>query len=181
MKRRIPRLRSDEEAQAFIDSDLSDLDFAQFKSGRLQLEERARSEIYQLFERAIIEKKQLVCMYNGRHRELCPIILGHSNGEEKALTYQFAGEGKSGVPSGGKWKCFRLAGISEVHLRDGPWLAGSRHSQKQTCVEVVDLDVNPDSPYNPKRRLADLAKVQTNPADVRTRTPNRTKPRAPAK
>jgi len=24
--------------------------------------------------------------------------------------------------------------------------------QPQSCVDIVDLDVNPDSPYNPQRR-----------------------------
>jgi hypothetical protein len=38
-------------------------------------------------------------------------------------------------------------------LRDGPWHAGDSHNQPQGCVDVVDLDVNPASPYNPKRRL----------------------------
>jgi predicted nucleotidyltransferase len=40
MKRRVPRLRTNEEAEAFLESDLSDLDFSQFKSGRLRLEKR---------------------------------------------------------------------------------------------------------------------------------------------
>ena len=31
MNRKVPRLRSDEEAEAFLAQDLSDLDFAQFK------------------------------------------------------------------------------------------------------------------------------------------------------
>jgi hypothetical protein len=31
MKRQVPKLRTDEEAEAFLDSDLSDLDFEQFK------------------------------------------------------------------------------------------------------------------------------------------------------
>jgi len=30
---------------------------------------------------------------------------------------------------------------------------GDGHSQPQGCVEIVDLDVNPASPYQPKRRL----------------------------
>jgi nucleotidyltransferase substrate binding protein (TIGR01987 family) len=108
---------------------------------------------YRLFEQAMAERKQIVCVYDGCRRELCPIILGHTQGEEKALTYQFAGESKSRLPPGGQWKCFWLSGVSDVQLRDGPWHGGSRHSQTQTCVEVVDLDVNPDSPYDPKRQL----------------------------
>src|SRR5215204_7200788 len=87
MKRRVPRLTTDEEAEAFLDSDLSDLDFSQFKSGRLRLEERSgsareSSETYRLFERAMIERKQIVCTYDGERREVCPIILGHSHGQE---------------------------------------------------------------------------------------------------
>jgi putative transcriptional regulator len=108
------------------------------------------SPTYLLFAQAIVEGKQILCTYHGLPRELCPIILGHSQGEEKALTYQFGGQSKSGLPD---WKCLSLAKVSDVQLRDGPWYAGDSHTQRQGCVEVVDLDVNPASPYNPKRRL----------------------------
>src|SRR5437763_1152591 len=109
MKRRIPRLTTDEEAEAFLESDLSDLDFSQFKAGRLRFEqgsgspgsatargraaqiEKPTSETYRLFEQAMVEQKQIVCLYKGERREICPIILGHSQGEERALSYQFAG------------------------------------------------------------------------------------------
>jgi uncharacterized protein YutE (UPF0331/DUF86 family) len=121
-------------------------------------EEPTPSETYQLFERAMEERKQILCTYGGSRRELCPVILGHSQGEEKALTYQFGGESKSGLR---RWKCLRLSEVSDAQVRDGPWDAGSRHSQKQTCVEIVDLDVNPDSPYNPKRLLSAASPVAT--------------------
>ena len=35
-KRKVPRLRTDEEAEAFLDQDLSDLDFSQFKPVRFE-------------------------------------------------------------------------------------------------------------------------------------------------
>jgi hypothetical protein len=111
------------------------------------------SSIYDLFAQAILERKQIVCTYNGYHRELCPIILGRSQRQEKALTYQFAGESESVLPPGGDWKCLFLAKVSDVQLRDGPWHAGDSHTQRQRCVEEVDIDVNPASPYNPKRGL----------------------------
>lgn len=41
MKRKVPRLTTDEEAEAFLDQDLSDLDFAQFKPVRFELEKKA--------------------------------------------------------------------------------------------------------------------------------------------
>lgn len=116
------------------------------------------SQTYQLFERAMRLRKPIMCVYDGHTRDICPIILGHSRGEEKALTYQFAGQSRSGLPRGGEWRCLWLAKVSNVQLRDGPWIAGDRHRQPQGCVEEVDLDVNPDSPYQPKRTLKTGAK-----------------------
>jgi hypothetical protein len=111
------------------------------------------SPTYDLFEQAMTNRKQVLCTYDGHPRELCPVILGHSNGEEVALAYQFAGQSNSGLPPGGQWKCLRLSKINNAQLRDGPWRAGSSHTRRQPCVQVVDLDVNPASPYDPKRRL----------------------------
>ena len=108
------------------------------------------SSTYKLFEEAMTLRKQILCRYHGRLRELCPIILGHSQGQERALTYQFGGQSESDLPD---WKCLSLAKVSDVQLRDGPWYAGDSHTRSQGCVKVVDLDVNPASPYNPKRRL----------------------------
>lgn len=49
-----------------------------------ETDEPGPSPTYRLFEQALIEKQQVVCMYDGYRRELCPIILGHSQGEEGA-------------------------------------------------------------------------------------------------
>ena len=111
------------------------------------------SSEYRLFERAMRVRKQIVCTYQGYRRELCPIILGHSQGREKALTYQFGGESSKGLPRGGAWRCLWLSQVTDVCLRDGAWISASSHTQPSTCVEDVDLDVNPASPYAPKRPL----------------------------
>jgi hypothetical protein len=114
----------------------------------------APSAVYRLFEQAMIERKQILCAYHGRPRELCPIILGHPQGREKALTYQFGGQSEKGLPRGGQWGCLWLAEVSDVRPRGGPWRAGDSHRrQPQGCVDIVDLDVNPESPYRPSRRL----------------------------
>jgi hypothetical protein len=111
------------------------------------------SNTYTLFAGAMAGRKQILCTYDGYARELCPIILGHSRGQEKALAFQFGGGSSKGLPPGGEWKCLFLAKISNVRFRDGPWHSGDSHQQRQRCVEIVDLDVNPSSPYDPKRRL----------------------------
>lgn len=114
------------------------------------------SSTYSLFAEAMAGRKQILCVYDGYPRELCPIVLGHSKEQEVALVYQFAGGSKDGLPHKGQWKCFHLSKVSDVKLRDGPWRAGSGHNRPQTCVEIVDLDVNPSSPYSPRRRLTAL-------------------------
>jgi hypothetical protein len=59
------------------------------------------SATYNLFEQAIRLRKQIVCVYRGHPRELCPIILGHSQGQEKALTYQVGGQKFVRLAAGG--------------------------------------------------------------------------------
>ena len=41
MKRRVPKMTTDEEAEAFLDQDLSDLDFSQFKPVRFEFERKS--------------------------------------------------------------------------------------------------------------------------------------------
>ncbi len=41
MQRRVPRLTTDEEAEAFLAQDLSDLDFSQFEPARFEFEKKS--------------------------------------------------------------------------------------------------------------------------------------------
>jgi predicted DNA binding CopG/RHH family protein len=41
MKRKVPRLTTDAEAEAFLEQDLSDLDFTQFKPVRFEFERKS--------------------------------------------------------------------------------------------------------------------------------------------
>jgi hypothetical protein len=111
------------------------------------------SQTYELIARAMAERQQVLCLYQGYPRALCPAILGHTKRQEYTLAYQFAGGASSGLPSEGQWKCLRVAEMANVELRHGQWYSGSQHGERQSCVEVVDLDVNPDSPYRPRRAL----------------------------
>lgn len=97
---------------------------------------------YRLFRRAILEEKQVTCVYNGHRRELCPHIIGHTKGEEKVLVFQFGGTSNSKLPPRGEWRCLVLANVEDARTRDGPWHTGGGHSQQQRCVEDIDLDVN---------------------------------------
>jgi hypothetical protein len=102
------------------------------------------SPTYTLFRNAILAEQQVICSYGGRHRELCPLVLGtNRKGEEAVLAWQFAGEVSGGkLPAGGAWKCFRLANVRNARSRAGPWYEGQSHRSEQKCVTNVDLDIN---------------------------------------
>ena len=117
------------------------------------------SRTYQLFAEAMAAKRPIACMYQGHPRALCPVILGHTDGAEKSLTWQFEGSGSRG-PVRGQWKCLLLDEVSNAEIIDGPWRSGGEHSQAQTCVREVDLDVNSDSPYQPKRKMPRLRVIK---------------------
>jgi hypothetical protein len=117
------------------------------------------SRTYELFAEAMAAKRPVLCIYQGRPRAICPIILGNSEGEERALTWQFAGYGSKGAVRG-QWKCLTLAEVENAEMVDGPWRTGKQHKTAQSCVKEVDLDVNPDSPYMPKRPFPKLRLVK---------------------
>ncbi|MDE2473247.1 MAG: hypothetical protein KGL35_32210 [Bradyrhizobium sp.] len=98
------------------------------------------SPTYVLFYEAIMSEQQMVCRYQGRHRELCPHIIGtNKNGQEVVLAWQFAGESSGHLP---QWRCLRLAGVSQARARQGRWHAGGSHKTEQSCVSDIDLDIN---------------------------------------
>src|SRR5690242_197721 len=112
------------------------------------------SATYNLFLEAMRQRRQIVCVYQGHRRAVCPILLGRTGLEEESLVYQFAGATSDGlVKPGGDWKCLRLADVREIVLREGSWHAGEGHSTRAVCMKMVEYDVNPDSPYDPVYRL----------------------------
>jgi predicted DNA-binding transcriptional regulator YafY len=99
------------------------------------------SSTYATFRNAILAEQQVTCSYEGRHRELCPHIIGtNRNGEEVVLAWQFGGQSSGKLP---QWRCLRLANIGDARARAGPWHeGGGSHRTPQTCVTSIDLDIN---------------------------------------
>lgn len=134
-----------------------DDDFAVYRYGRardhaFELVRSGHSETFRLLHRAILERKQVICVYKGRRRELCPHILGHKDEQEAALVFQFGGESAGRLPRGGEWRCLSLADVTQPTLRDGPWHSGGQHRKRQHCVDRVYVDVNTNVPNQPGRR-----------------------------
>ena len=98
------------------------------------------SPTYAVFRNAILSEQQVTCSYEGRHRELCPHIIGaNKNGEEVVLAWQFGGQSSGPLP---QWRCLRLANVRDARARAGHWHEGGSHRITQTCVSDIDLDIN---------------------------------------
>jgi hypothetical protein len=98
------------------------------------------SSAYTIFRNAILAEQQVICIYDGRRRELCPHIIGSNKaGEEVVLAWQFAGESSGPLP---QWRCLRLANVRNARARNGRWHEGGSHRKEQTCVTDIDLDIN---------------------------------------
>lgn len=103
--------------------------------------------VYQTIRQAILEKKQVVAMYDGLRREMCPHVIGTKNGREQALFYQFGGQSSQEVfpvdhPQAYRnWRCMFIDQLTLVEVRGGPWYSISPHTRPQTCVDQVDVEV----------------------------------------
>jgi len=102
------------------------------------------SNNYDLIARAIKEKLQITATYQGYHREMCPHALGSKNGRKQALFYQFGGDSSKGAVTPGStfnWRCIPVDGLTDVTLKSGQWYTADNHSQAQTCVDQIDIEV----------------------------------------
>lgn len=102
-----------------------------------------RSENYNLIRQAIMRKQQVIAEYNGHRRELCPHAIGTKNGREQALFVQFGGSSASGLGTAeANWRCIPVDGLRNVSIRTGKWHTADNHSQPQTCIDEIDIEVD---------------------------------------
>lgn len=100
------------------------------------------SDSYGVIRDAIADKKQVVATYGGHEREMCPHAIGTKNGRAQAIFFQFAGGSSKGLPPEGEWRCLAIEELSDVSLRGGEWHTASNHSQPNTCIDEIDLEVD---------------------------------------
>jgi hypothetical protein len=97
----------------------------------------------ELIWKAIAERLQVVALYDGHRREMCPHAMGWKNGEMRVLCFQFGGATSNGaVPPRGEWKCMEVDRLIDISLRQGLWRTGGWHSRQQTCIDQVVLRVS---------------------------------------
>jgi hypothetical protein len=108
-------------------------------------------DLYDLMAGAILTRRQVLCTYRQAQRHFCPVVLGHRNGAECVLTWQFAGTDEDGAPIRGSWKFLPLQEVSDVRLHDGPWNAGDEAQRPRAWFDDIELDAYTDSRDSPRR------------------------------
>jgi len=94
---------------------------------------------------AILNKLQIIAMYHGHVRELCPHLIGWKHGDPHALFYQFGGQSSRVLDAPGSpanWRCIRIRELTHVAVRKGPWYTATNYSRPERCVDEVDLEVS---------------------------------------
>jgi hypothetical protein len=78
------------------------------------------------------ERQHILFDYNGRPRDVCPIILGHAaDGREALKAYQVGGATSQGrLPA---WRDFYLERIGSRRASPGVWQEGTSHK----CLRQV--------------------------------------------
>jgi predicted nucleic acid-binding protein len=137
---------------ASFDKDFSIYRFGAKRDKAFDIVQSGYSETFRMLHQAILRRQQVLCVYNGQRREVCPYILGHKNAVEVLLVFQFAGRSNRGLPVKGEWRCFQVAQMQHVETRGGSWHGDAAHRKTQRCVDDVFIDVNTDVPNQPGRR-----------------------------
>lgn len=97
---------------------------------------------YSLLRQAVLDRVSLTAMYQGRIRKFSPHSLGlDSGGDEHVMTYQYGGDSSKGLPLGGEWRCFRVAGLSSITRNGDSWHTSTNHSRPNNCVTRIDVQV----------------------------------------
>ncbi len=103
------------------------------------------SSNYSLVRQAIIDKAQVIAVYKGHRREMSPHVIGRKGTREQALFCQFGGTSESAglvTADSPKWRCVFIDELSDVSVRSGQWYTIDMHSQAQTCVDLVDVEID---------------------------------------
>ncbi len=108
-------------------------------------------DTYTLLEHAILHREQVIATYDGQIREFCPHALGTKGDTRHVLAYQFGGKSTHGLPPQGEWRCFALDRLENVTTRPGEWHTAPNLFNPQSCLDVIDIVVQPLPALTTKR------------------------------
>jgi uncharacterized protein len=113
-----------------------------------QIVRTGHSATFRALREAILQRRPVRLSYGASQQTVCPYILGHAAGEERAFAFLIDEKPGRKVSETGNWMCLRLAKVKDVEMVDGPWIDRIYPGVVQRCVDKVHLDA---------RRLRPLA------------------------
>jgi hypothetical protein len=109
-------------------------------------------DAYAMLTEAISTRKQVVAHYDGEERYFSPHALGTKQGKRHALVFQYAGGSRSGLPEGGEWRCLDIDELTGVRLQPGEWHTSTNVFNAQSCLDDIEMVVEPLPPRSTVRR-----------------------------
>lgn len=119
--------------------------FSKYRYGRrkqaFQIVRSGHSAAFAALREANLHRRPVRLTYGGKELVVCPYILGHAVGEERAFVLVVDGTGERKESERGHWMCLRLAKIQNIETLDCSWLDRPYPGPIQRCVDQVHLDV----------------------------------------
>lgn len=119
--------------------------FSTYRYGRrkqtFQIVRSGHSAAFTALRQANLHRRPLRLTYGGKELVVCPYILGHAVGEERAFVLAVDRTGERKESERGHWMCLRLAKIQNIETLDCSWVDRPYPGPIQRCVDQVHLDV----------------------------------------
>lgn len=119
--------------------------FSTYRYGRrkqaFQIVRSGHSAAFAALREANLHRRPVRLMYGGKELVICPYILGHAVGEERAFALVVDVTGERNESDKGHWMCLRVANIQNIETLDRPWIDRPYPGPVQRCVDQVHLDV----------------------------------------
>ncbi|QQO13741.1 PIN domain-containing protein [Bradyrhizobium diazoefficiens] len=108
---------------------------------RFQIIRSGHSAAFTALKQAMLQRAPVQLTYAGEGLVVCPYILGHAVGEERAFVLAVDRTGERKESERGHWMCLRLAKIQNIETLDCSWVDRPYPGPIQRCVDQVHLDV----------------------------------------
>ncbi|QQO12571.1 PIN domain-containing protein [Bradyrhizobium diazoefficiens] len=119
--------------------------FSTYRYGRrkqaFQIVRSGHSSTFAALRQAMLHRRPVRLTYGRKEFVVCPYVLGHAVGEERAFVLVVNGTGERKESKRGNWICLRVAKIQNIETIDGPWINRAFPGPVQRCVDQVHLDV----------------------------------------
>lgn len=118
--------------------------FSTYRYGRpkqaFQIVRSAHNAAFAALRQASLHRRPVRLSYGRQELVVCPYILGHAVGEERAFVLIMDRTGGRKASELGHWMCLRLAKMQNIETLDCPWVDRPYPGPVQRCVDQVLLD-----------------------------------------